>query len=68
LSGLGLEPAPGVALVVGPEGGLTDRELAACQGAGALLGSLGPRTLRAETAAIAGVAVLQAVAGDWVRS
>ncbi len=64
LSALGLDEAPGAALVVGPEGGLTERELAACQAAGALRGSLGPRTLRAETAAIAGVAVLQAVAGD----
>jgi 16S rRNA (uracil1498-N3)-methyltransferase len=64
LSALGLDEAPGVALVVGPEGGLTERELATCESAGALRGSLGPRTLRAETAAIAGVAVLQAVAGD----
>lgn len=64
LSALGLDEAPGVALVVGPEGGLTERELATCESAGALRGSLGPRTLRAETAAIAGVAVLQAVVGD----
>jgi 16S rRNA (uracil1498-N3)-methyltransferase len=64
LGALGLDRAPGVALVAGPEGGLTERELAACDSAGALRGSLGPRTLRAETAAIAGVAVLQAVAGD----
>jgi 16S rRNA (uracil1498-N3)-methyltransferase len=64
LADLGLEEAPGVALVVGPEGGLTDAELAACEQAGARRGWLGPRTLRAETAAIAGVAVLQAVAGD----
>ncbi len=64
LAALGLEGAPGVALVVGPEGGLTEGELAACQAAGAVRGSLGPRTLRAETAAIAGLAVLQAVAGD----
>ena len=53
-----------MALVVGPEGGLTDRELEACHQAGALRAWLGPRTLRAETAAIAAVAMLQAVAGD----
>jgi 16S rRNA (uracil1498-N3)-methyltransferase len=64
LGTLGLEEAPGVALVVGPEGGLTEGELKACEAAGARRGSLGPRTLRAETAAIAGLAVLQAVAGD----
>jgi 16S rRNA (uracil1498-N3)-methyltransferase len=70
LAALGLDEAPGVALVVGPEGGLTGAELAACRAAGAVLGALGPRTLRAETAAIVGVAVLQAVAGDlggWDR-
>jgi 16S rRNA (uracil1498-N3)-methyltransferase len=64
LEALGLAGAPGVALVVGPEGGWTEGELAACQAAGAVRGALGPRTLRAETAAIAGLAVLQAVAGD----
>lgn len=64
LAALGLEGAPGVALVVGPEGGLTSGELAACEAAGAMRGALGPRTLRAETAAIAGLAVLQAVVGD----
>jgi 16S rRNA (uracil1498-N3)-methyltransferase len=64
LGALGLEEAPGVALVVGPEGGLTEGELRACEAAGARRGALGPRTLRAETAAIAGLAVLQAVAGD----
>jgi 16S rRNA (uracil1498-N3)-methyltransferase len=64
LATLGLEGAAGVALVVGPEGGLTNGELSACEAAGAVRGALGPRTLRAETAAIAGLAVLQAVAGD----
>jgi 16S rRNA (uracil1498-N3)-methyltransferase len=51
---------------VGPEGGFTPGELDAfgklpfCRRA-----SLGPRTLRAETAAVAAVALLQALAGDW---
>lgn len=64
LGGLGLEGAPGVAAVVGPEGGLTPGELEACRAAGALRATLGPRTLRAETAAIAVVALLQGLVGD----
>jgi 16S rRNA (uracil1498-N3)-methyltransferase len=64
ITSLPLAGAPGVAAVVGPEGGLTDEELRACQAAGALRAGLGPRTLRAETAAIAVVALLQALAGD----
>lgn len=64
LGALGLEGAPGLAAVVGPEGGLTPPELAACEAAGALRATLGPRTLRAETAAIAAVALLQGLVGD----
>lgn len=64
LRALGLEGAPGVAAVVGPEGGLTPEEREACERAGALRASLGPRTLRAETAAIAVVALLQGLVGD----
>jgi len=64
LPALSLEGAPGVAAVVGPEGGLTTAELEACQAAGAARAALGPRTLRAETAAIAVVALLQAAVGD----
>lgn len=64
LGALGLDGAPGVAAVVGPEGGLAPEELAACRAAGALHATLGPRTLRAETAAIAVVALLQALVGD----
>ncbi|HYG67030.1 MAG TPA: 16S rRNA (uracil(1498)-N(3))-methyltransferase [Anaeromyxobacteraceae bacterium] len=60
-----LEPAPaGWIAIVGPEGGLTDDEVRACEAAGARRGSLGPRVLRAETAAIAAVALLQARFGD----
>jgi 16S rRNA (uracil1498-N3)-methyltransferase len=54
----------GYAAVIGPEGGLTDDELRACDRAGAVRASLGPRVLRAETAAIVAVALLQARFGD----
>ena len=43
----------GGAVVVGPEGGLSDGELDLLVGAGARLVGLGPRTLRLETAVIA---------------
>ena len=57
-------PAAGIAAVVGPEGGLDEDELRACERAGAARASLGPRVLRAETAAIVAVALLQARFGD----
>ncbi len=56
--------AAGWAAIVGPEGGLTDAELGACEAAGARRASLGPRVLRAETAAIVSVALLQERFGD----
>lgn len=48
-----------VRLLVGPEGGFTDAEVAAATAAGFLPASLGPRILRAETAVVAALAVLQ---------
>ncbi|MSO75626.1 MAG: 16S rRNA (uracil(1498)-N(3))-methyltransferase [Alphaproteobacteria bacterium] len=63
LAGLTSGPA---ALLVGPEGGFTPREL---DGLGKLPSvtpvRLGPRFLRAETAALAALAVWQASLGDW---
>lgn len=56
--------AAGYLLVVGPEGGLTAEEVDACLAAGARVASLGPRVLRAETAAIVAVALVQHRAGD----
>lgn len=53
-----------IELLVGPEGGLDDAERDAAAAAGYLPCTLGPRVLRSETAAIAALAVLQAVAGD----
>lgn len=57
-----LRPAHGpAALLVGPEGGFAPRELDALRAAPfAVPVSLGPRILRAETASIAGLALLQA--------
>lgn len=49
--------AEALSLVIGPEGGLTDEEIALARASGALVVSLGPRNLRAETAAIAAVAI-----------
>ena len=45
-------------LLSGPEGGLTDAELARALAAGAQALSLGPRVLRAETAPLAALALL----------
>jgi 16S rRNA (uracil1498-N3)-methyltransferase len=54
----------GVELLIGPEGGLDESELAAAVAAGFEAVRLGPRVLRTETAGIAALAVLQALAGD----
>lgn len=56
--------AQAVELLVGPEGGLEDAERDAARAAGYRACQLGPRVLRSETAAVAALAVLQAVAGD----
>jgi 16S rRNA (uracil1498-N3)-methyltransferase len=59
--------APGPALLLtGPEGGFTDEERALVRAVpNSIPISLGPRILRAETAALATLAVYMSVAGDW---
>lgn len=60
-------PGP-AAILVGPEGGFTDEERAAIRSlAQARPVSLGPRILRADTAALAAVSLWMAAAGDWSR-
>lgn len=44
-------------LVIGPEGGFSEREIERLLGRGVVLADLGPRVLRTETAAVAAVAV-----------
>ncbi|MGC2204133.1 MAG: 16S rRNA (uracil(1498)-N(3))-methyltransferase [Stellaceae bacterium] len=63
-----LSPGP-MALLVGPEGGFDQSELDAIDKFSFVTCvRLGPRVLRAETAALAALAVLQATAGDWRRT
>jgi 16S rRNA (uracil1498-N3)-methyltransferase len=51
----------GITLVVGPEGGFSDEEISLAVQLGAKVASLGSRRLRAETAAIAALAIAQSV-------
>jgi 16S rRNA (uracil1498-N3)-methyltransferase len=64
------DPAPvaatpaSVALLVGPEGGLSTDEIAAAEAAGFASLRLGPRVLRTETAPLAALAIIQSRCGD----
>src|SRR6516162_9939597 len=63
-----LAPGP-VAFLIGPEGGFDQTELDALDKLSFVTRiGLGPRVLRAETAALAALAVFQAIAGDWRRT
>ena len=65
LAGLPEGPA---AILIGPEGGFSPAERARLRGLPFVRPvSLGPRILRAETAALATMAIWQAVKGDWRR-
>ncbi len=57
-------PPSNIALAIGPEGGLSDSEITAAEGAGFEPLTLGPRILRTETAPLAALAILQANWGD----
>ena len=55
------------AILIGPEGGFSDREQARLRGMDCIVPiSLGPRILRADTAAVAALTLWQSVLGDWV--
>jgi 16S rRNA (uracil1498-N3)-methyltransferase len=58
-------PAANVVLLVGPEGGLAPREQQDAKAAGFTAVRLGPRILRTETAAVAALAAMQALWGDF---
>ena len=57
------------ALLIGPEGGFDEKERALALATPCNVRiSLGPRILRADTAAVAGMALVQSVFGDWAGS
>jgi 16S rRNA (uracil1498-N3)-methyltransferase len=62
-SGGGLE-AQGIALVVGPEGGITEAELALFRSKGAIVATLGTNILRTSTAGPAALAIVRSRLGQ----
>jgi len=60
-----IEPGP-LAVLIGPEGGFSEDERGRLRAHPSVTAiSLGPRIMRADTAAVAALAVVQAVLGDW---
>lgn len=64
LSDTAVDVSESLSLVVGPEGGLSADEIRMALAAGCVGVRMGPRVLRTETAGVAALAILQAVAGD----
>ncbi|MDT5000084.1 MAG: rRNA (uracil1498-N3)-methyltransferase [Mycobacterium sp.] len=65
LTDVGLERAEALMLVVGPEGGISDDELAALSAAGATVIRLGPTVLRTSTAAAVALGALGVLTPRW---
>jgi 16S rRNA (uracil1498-N3)-methyltransferase len=63
----GNKPTGGIDVLIGPEGGFADEERTVLlRQPNALRLSLGPRILRADTAGVAALALVQAALGDWI--
>jgi 16S rRNA (uracil1498-N3)-methyltransferase len=66
ISALGRLPRSPLAVLIGPEGGFAEDERAALLALPNVVRlSLGPRVLRADTAAVAALTLVQALIGDW---
>ena len=66
LEALNTRPAGPWAVLIGPEGGFSPKERARLRGLDyAVAATLGPRILRADTAAISALTLWQAQLGDW---
>jgi 16S rRNA (uracil1498-N3)-methyltransferase len=67
--GGGLTGSNGVDILIGPEGGFAEEERATLLRQPRILRlSLGPRILRADTAGVAALALVQAALGDWTST
>jgi 16S rRNA (uracil1498-N3)-methyltransferase len=65
----GLTAFDGIDILIGPEGGFAEEERAVLlRQPRTLRLSLGPRVLRADTAAVAALALVQAALGDWTST
>lgn len=58
-------PESGVTILAGPEGGFTEAEAAMAAACGFIAVRLGPRVLRTETSALAAIAAMQVLWGDF---
>jgi 16S rRNA (uracil1498-N3)-methyltransferase len=69
LAGAGEASRGGTDVLIGPEGGFAEEERAALLEQPLVIRlSLGPRILRADTAAVAALSLVQAVLGDWTAT
>ncbi|MGI5899573.1 MAG: RsmE family RNA methyltransferase [Christensenellales bacterium] len=57
--------AASIGIVIGPEGGIEEVEIALLKEAGAVIVTMGSRILRTETAAIGALAALMCLKGQW---
>lgn len=62
------DPPSEVQILIGPEGGFSNQEIALATEAGFQAIHLGPRILRTETAGLAATPILQYLYGDWLQA
>ena len=62
------QPKNRVSLLIGPEGGLSEKERAMAEHSGFTAARLGPRVLRTETAPLAAIAAAQMLWGDFASA
>ncbi|MBW2039237.1 MAG: 16S rRNA (uracil(1498)-N(3))-methyltransferase [Deltaproteobacteria bacterium] len=59
-----VDPSPGLTILTGPEGGFSEEEISVAQNNGFLVAGLGQRILRAETATLSVLSIVQHIFGD----